>query len=212
MVGFGTLNGDIDSLLQTPYIPVFANNNTYGIQAVSPELAELMTKNFTMPGGGRDLIKNCRQEQAEKDPHQWGNNTEVNNACSEAAVVNFLYIQKSFDVSGRSAFDINIQMPGDDVPHYPSGFYNQRWVQQALGSPVNFTLNSDSVPQAFGLTGDFEARSMDDLNTLAAAGVHLTFVYGDLDHRCNCESNSHATLRLSLTISQGSVLRISLSH
>lgn len=70
----------------------------------------------------------------------------------------------------------------------PAAFYNQRWVQEALGVPVNFTLSADSVVENFFIaTGDPMIPSYKALETLVDAGVGVAFVYGDLDYQCNCE-------------------------
>lgn len=89
----------------------------------------------------------------------------------------------------RSAFDITLPTPATYPPAYTIAFYNQRWVQQALGVPVNFTLNSNAVVNNFfGVTGDPVIVTKRALETVLDAGVGVAMVYGDLDYRCNCES------------------------
>lgn len=71
----------------------------------------------------------------------------------------------------------------------PEAFYNQRWVQEALGVPVNFTLSADAVVENFfSATGDPMIPSYKALEAIVDAGVGVAFVYGDLDYQCNCES------------------------
>lgn len=89
----------------------------------------------------------------------------------------------------RSAFDITLPSPATFPPAYTIAFYNQRWVQQALGVPVNFTLNSNAVVNNFfGVTGDPVIVTKRELETVLDAGVGVAMVYGDLDYRCNCKS------------------------
>lgn len=71
----------------------------------------------------------------------------------------------------------------------PAAFYNQRWVQEALGVPVNFTLSANTVVENFfTATGDPMIPSYKALETIVDAGVGVAFVYGDLDYQCNCKS------------------------
>ncbi|KAJ4395818.1 hypothetical protein N0V93_000032 [Gnomoniopsis smithogilvyi] len=68
----------------------------------------------------------------------------------------------------------------------PAAFYNQRWVQETLGVPVNFTLSADAVVENFfSATGDPMIPSYKALETIVDAGVGVAFVYGDLDYQCN---------------------------
>lgn len=70
----------------------------------------------------------------------------------------------------------------------PAAFYNQRWVQEALGVPVNFTLSAESVVMnmLYG-TGDLVMPTYETLEYILDAGVGVAFVYGDRDFDCNCE-------------------------
>lgn len=95
----------------------------------------------------------------------------------------------------RSPFDLALTLPAVFPPEYPVAYYNQRWVQEALGVPVNYTF-APAAPVAnfFAGTGDpFRYDGKADLEYLAAAGVGVAFVYGDRDYRCNCECRSHHT-------------------
>ena len=74
--------------------------------------------------------------------------------------------------------------------YYSSSFFNQPWVQQELGVPLNFTANSPLHPTImFGLTGDPFRRTKGDLEYLISNGVRVALVYGDRDYRCNCTSS-----------------------
>lgn len=69
---------------------------------------------------------------------------------------------------------------------YLAGYFNQHWVQAALGVPVNLTSsNLASVLNFFGLTGDsFRREGMKDIEYLLAHDVKVTLIYGDRDYRC----------------------------
>jgi len=66
------------------------------------------------------------------------------------------------------------------------GFLNQRWVQEALGVPLNFTLNSPSVQAAFLNSGDGIRYGIEYINRVAQGGVKVALVNGDRDYRCAC--------------------------
>lgn len=67
-------------------------------------------------------------------------------------------------------------------------FYNQRWVQEALGVPVNFTITGYSIiDNMFYMTGDPMLPTIGNFDYLASSGVGLAFVYGDRDFQCNCK-------------------------
>lgn len=75
----------------------------------------------------------------------------------------------------------------DPYPYnYLIGFFNQEWVQQELGVPVNFTWNSPISAADFLYTGgDFVRRTgMKDVEYLLGEGVKVTLIYGDRDYRC----------------------------
>ena len=75
-------------------------------------------------------------------------------------------------------------------PPYAIGYFNQQWVQQALGVPLNFTFSSNLVVQATlfpgGGTGDAARRNMSSINYIASKGIKIALVFGDRDFRCNC--------------------------
>lgn len=93
----------------------------------------------------------------------------------------------------RSIFDITLPTPAAFPPAYSIAYFNQRWVQEALGVPVNFTLSANAVVNNFfGSTGDPVIVTKRELESVLDSGVGVAMVYGDLDYRCNCKS-----LRLS---------------
>jgi len=76
--------------------------------------------------------------------------------------------------------------PDPFPPSYLIGFFNQHWVQQALGVPVNFTDASFIVDNVFiQVTGDaIRAPGMKHIEYLLDQGVKVALVYGDRDYRC----------------------------
>jgi len=62
------------------------------------------------------------------------------------------------------------------------GFLNQKWVQQALGVPVNHTSSSAAVANDFQSTGDYaRGTSLESLAYLLDSGVKVAGMYGDRD-------------------------------
>jgi hypothetical protein len=145
--------------------------------------------NLTKPDGCYDLIKQCRSLQREKDLQSLGNNAEVNEACVTATQLCFFEIQGAYTaVSSASAFDLALQLPAIFPSEDSASFYNQRWVQEELGVPVNFTISGSTIPASlFAGTGDPMIRTVEDLEYILSSGINLALVYGDRDYRCNCE-------------------------
>jgi Serine carboxypeptidase len=207
----GITNGCIDALAQGSAYPEFAFNNTYGIQAIPQDIYEAAKLNFTKPGGCVDLINACRDAAAVGDPLEYGSNATVNQICVEATEYCFGVVQGAYTTYSnvsfekhlaaasldertnsllyqRTAFDIAHFLPDVFPPEYSYAFYNQPWVQNDLGVPLNFTLTSNLiVEQFFEGTGDPMRRTMGDLEYLLSAGLNVALVYGDRDYRCNCK-------------------------
>lgn len=88
----------------------------------------------------------------------------------------------------RSAFDITLPSPAAFPPAYSLAYFNQRWVQEALGVPINFTLSANSVVNNFfSGTGDPVIVTKRELESVLDSGVGVAMVYGDVDYRCNCK-------------------------
>ena len=78
----GIINGWIDIAVQADAFPVFAVNNTYGIQAYNQSVADEALAALTAPGGCYDAIKQCRQLVVAKDPKGYLNDPDVVQACA----------------------------------------------------------------------------------------------------------------------------------
>jgi hypothetical protein len=63
------------------------------------------------------------------------------------------------------------------------GFVAQRWVQEALGVPLNYTEVIESVNQVFSQVGDYaRGGSVADLGFILDAGTKVALMYGDRDY------------------------------
>jgi hypothetical protein len=63
-----------------------------------------------------------------------------------------------------------------------NGYLNQRWVQTALGVPLNFSDSTNSVFDAFNGIGDYARGGfLEDLAYILDQGIKVTMVYGDRD-------------------------------
>ncbi|PKS10109.1 hypothetical protein jhhlp_001859 [Lomentospora prolificans] len=184
----GLGNACIDSLIQGPGFPDFAMNNTFGIQSYPEEVYEMAIGNLTAPEVGcNDLIAACRQAAASQDPDNLGNNDAVNEVCAAATNVCYGVVQGAFtETSGRNPFDISLLTPAVYPPEYSFAFFNQRWVQEELGVPLNFTISDPNVANTFfGVTGDPMRRDVSSLEHVLDNGISVALYYGDLDYRCN---------------------------
>ena len=194
---------------QGPAYPEFAYNNTYGIQVITKEVYDEAKRNVTAPGGCLDTISMCRAAANTSDPQGLGTNETVNQTCQAATFLCFIQVQGAYNANStvstfrgsptldkrlisrppqRSPFDLTMHLPAALPPAYQIAYYNQRWVQEALGVPVNYTFAPPApVQNFFAETGDpFRYDGKADLEYLASTGVKIAFVYGDKDYRCNC--------------------------
>jgi len=194
----GIQNGCMDPLVQGEAWPEFAHQNTYGIEAIPQDVYDGAMKNFSMPGGCKDRIIACRAAATEGDAQNQGTNETVNGLCADATIYCFENVQGAYSVSGRNAFDITQFAPSPDPPSYQLAFYNQPWVQEALGAAVNFTQTTDLIRQVFfGLTGDPARGDISTLEYILSRGVKLALVYGDRDYRCNWIGGEKVSLEMN---------------
>ena len=186
LVSLGIINGWVDLIVQTPFYPLFAYNNTYGIQAISlvDELNALSA--FQAADGCLQQTSACRSTEASLDPVDIGNVDAVNSACSQAQAYCESNVIGPYTLSGRSVYDVsqNVLNPFPDS-HYLE-YLNTLAVQQAIGVPVNYTQDSLTVFGAFNATGDYARDGMlADLAFLLESGVRVGLIYGDRDYICN---------------------------
>lgn len=91
----------------------------------------------------------------------------------------------------KAAFDVTQTNLTSTPPHYLENFFNQPWVQQELGVPLNFTSASNPITNSFVAgTGDVVVGSLHTLEKVMDKGVNVAMIYGDRDYRCNCKSST----------------------
>ncbi|KAM4062888.1 serine carboxypeptidase [Hirsutella rhossiliensis] len=186
LTSLGIFNGCVDSALQVPTLPVFANNNTYDIKALSDTEAGLYRDKFFARSGCRDLLAQCQAAAAGQPWEGNGNNqTDADAVCRQATLA-CLDISQPYLNSGKSAYDIAALSANPEPPPFFADYLNQAGVQAAIGSPVNFTMTSNVVSANFSWTGDFsKGGNVHRLAALLQRGVRLGLVYGDRDYVCN---------------------------
>jgi carboxypeptidase C (cathepsin A) len=185
LTSLGIVNGLIDQRIQMPYYPKFANNNTYGIQAIDLTTMLNDLSDLRSPGGCDDLIATCRSVMDSADPNGYGDVPLVNDAC-KAAQSKCAPIQNSYLSSGRSLYDIRQQAPSPFPSNAYMEYLNSHPVQAAIGAQVNYTDSSDAVFNAFISTGDINRDDpLPALSSLLKMNVRVALLYGDADYICN---------------------------
>lgn len=132
------------------------------------------------------LVEQCRALGEAGDPQLYAANATVNGFCSQIAQECFDILTIPTEFAGRNVFDIAQVGPQRFPSTQHIGFFNQRWVQSALGVPVNFTDSSGTMPaQYFVQTSDPFRQNQSSIEHLLNKGVQVALVYGDRDTRCN---------------------------
>lgn len=186
LVSVGIINGCVDDLIQGPYYPQMANNNTYDLIAINPTRANLANASFYSTGGCRDSIKTCRAAKIAKDADSNGNNDEVNQLCSAAYATCYDNVIRPYSDSRRSPYDIAHLLPDSFPPSTYLEYLNTPTFQAAIGSPVNYTETNQLVVDEFISTGDYERDDLvPAIASLLNSGIRVGFIYGDRDYICN---------------------------
>lgn len=182
----GIMQGCVDDLVQGRFYPIFANNNTYNIQALSLVDQQNAANSYLGAGGCQELIQSCRQAASSMDPNNEGDVAEVNQACASAQNSCENNVLGPYLTSNRNIYDISQQMPDPFPPSTYLEYLNSAQVQAAVGAVVNYTQNNNAVISAFNQTGDYErGGQINDLAYLLSLGVRVGLVYGDRDYVCN---------------------------
>jgi carboxypeptidase C (cathepsin A) len=202
----GIINGCIDLLVQEPSYPLMAFNNTFGLQTINETIYKEAMEAWTQPDGCKALVEQCRDMASKLDPTNQGNSSAVDTACKDAADFCQDNIEGAYlAFSGKSYYDIaaldkgglQISFP-DSIreltilldpfpPPWMNGYLNQRWVQAALGVPLNFSDSVNSVFDAFNGIGDYARGGfLEDLAYILDQGIKVTMVYGDRDYVSTC--------------------------
>lgn len=154
LVSLGIINGCVDDLVQGPYYPIMANNNTYGLNAINPTRASLANSSFYATGGCQDLIKQCRTAVLLQDPSNSGSVPSVNSICLEATTFCANNVVDPYLDAGRSVYDIGHFVPDPFPPSTYLEYLNTAAVQSAIGTPINYTETNFQIANAFTATGD----------------------------------------------------------
>jgi len=182
----GIINGCVDDLVQAPFYPAMAINNSYGLTAINPTRAKVANASFYVPGGCKDLINQCRTAVEKLDPGSQGNVASVNTACSSAYSTCSTNVMQPYYDAGRSVYDIAHFLPEPFPPNTYLEYLNTPDFQSAIGTPVNYTQTNFEVVKAYTTTGDYERGSyIPELAALLKAGVRVGLIYGDRDYICN---------------------------
>jgi carboxypeptidase C (cathepsin A) len=219
LASVGIVNGIIDELIQAPYYPMFAANNTYGIKAITDLDMYNALSTLNGPGGCKEGITNCRSLMDSQDPDGEGDVANVNQACATAfsACNDLLNV---YETSGRSYYDVRQLLP-DTIPNGAYLEYlNEASVQKSIGVPVNFTDSSRLVQsefissKIFCIPGDYfdwftdriiagdemNGRRITALSKLLSMGVRVALIYGDADYICNWMGGEAVSLALAALI------------
>ncbi|KAJ4171484.1 hypothetical protein NW754_013252 [Fusarium falciforme] len=184
LVTVGLLNAMVDIRSMALGFPDFALNNTYDLPVYSEEVAEMVLGNITAPDVGcLTLVDKCRAAVTRDDPESTGTNNHVNEIC--------------FKAMGYHHFDITLNKYASFPTEYETALFNQPWVQQELGVPLNYTRGNNEIEAAFlGRTGDMVRYGLEYIGHLLENGVNVAMINGDRDFRCNWFSGENASLSI----------------
>ena len=186
LTSVGILQGCVDDLVQGRFYPIFANNNTYGIRALSLVDQQAAASSFLSAGGCQQLIQSCRSAVSLMDPGNAGDVAIVNQQCQTAQVSCNDNLLGPFHKSGRNIYDITQKTPDPFPPSTYLEYLNLADVQAAIGVAVNYTETSAAVANAFVQTGDYErGDQISQMAYLLSLGIRVALIYGDRDFICN---------------------------
>ncbi|KAK2746801.1 hypothetical protein FQN57_002843 [Myotisia sp. PD_48] len=183
----GIMQGCIDDLVQNPYYPIFAYNNTYGIRAISLEERDAALEDFSKADGCRDKIQACRQSIQSLDPENTGGVNKVNSECLTSMAVCLGKLSTLFSTNiQRSEYDISQSTINGSPPQTYLEYLNSEAIMDTLLFRLNFTDYSPTVSSAFLQTGDFNRGNyIANLANLLDRGIRIALIYGDRDYICN---------------------------
>lgn len=182
----GIMQGCVDDLVQGRFYPIFANNNTYGIQALSLMNQQAAASSFLSANGCQQLIESCRNAVTAQDPQNDGDVAAVNQICENAQNTCNNEVFGPYYSSGRDVYDITQNVTDPFPPSTYLEYLNSADVQAAIGVAVNYTQTNTAVANAFLQTGDYERGDhIGEMAYLLSLGVRIALVYGDRDYICN---------------------------
>jgi hypothetical protein len=163
----------------------YVYNNTYGLQMINDTVFNEFEKLVTDPHDGCIAsFQQCRQLAEVGDPQFYANNQTVNDFCGSAAAQCISILTLASTYANRNNFDV-AQIGPQSFPGYQHiAFFNQRWVQQALGVPLNFTDDSNLTTLYFVGDADPFRQNQSSIEYLLENNIQVALVYGDRDARC----------------------------
>ena len=182
----GVMQGCIDDLVQGKFYPIFAYNNTYGIQAIDLATEQIAANKYLSANGCQQQIQDCRDAVKLSDQESEGDVIEVNQICQEAQLRCNQDIIGPYQSSKRDPYDISQQTPVGFPPSLYLEYLNTASVQEGIGAAVNYTEVSQAVFNAFVATGDYNrGDQISEMAYLLSLGVRVALIYGDRDYICN---------------------------
>jgi len=186
LTSLGIMQGCVDDLVQGRFYPIFANNNTYGIHALSLTDQQAAASRYLSANGCQQLIQSCRIAVASQDPADEGDVTAVNQICKMAQTTCNNDVIGPYTTSGRNVYDVTQQNPDPFPPRTYLEYLNSADVQAAIGVAMNYTQSNAAANDAFIQTGDYErGDQIDQMVYLLSLGVRVALIYGDRDYLCN---------------------------
>ena len=183
LVSLGIIQGCVDDLVQGRYYPIFAYNNTYGIQAYNLLQQSTVANNYLAVDGCQARILACRNAVAAQDPQNGGAVDSVNQVCQGAVETCNYDVIGPYQKSGRSVYDITQNLPDSFPGSWYLEYLNSADVQSGIGAAVNYTESNQNVATAFLATGDNDRGSqISDMAYLLSLGVRVALIYGDRDY------------------------------
>ncbi|KAL9027723.1 MAG: hypothetical protein Q9196_003796 [Gyalolechia fulgens] len=186
LASLGIMQGCVDDLVQGRYYPIFANNNTYGIKALSLADQQNAASSNLAADGCQQQIQSCRNAVSALDSGNEGDVNSVNQICKHAQIACYQNVLSPYVASGRSVYDITQMVPSPFPPSTYLEYLNTAEVQSAIGVRMNYTESNSAVTDAFVQTGDYErGDQITQMAYLLSLGVRVALVYGDRDYICN---------------------------
>ncbi|KAL8990839.1 MAG: hypothetical protein Q9177_000605 [Variospora cf. flavescens] len=186
LASLGIMQGCVDDLVQAKFYPIFANNNTYGIKALSLVDQQNAASSYLSMNGCQQQIQSCRNAVSVKDPDNEGDVASVNQICKNAQIYCYQTLLGPYASSRRSVYDITQLVPSPFPPSTYLEYLNTAELQSAIGVSVNYTESNSAINNAFVQTGDYvRGNQISQLAYLLSLGVRVALVYGDRDYICN---------------------------